>query len=276
MAATHKTFGRMVLGLPHNAQDYPAIETAAELAETLGAQFFGAFIVEPAIADLGGIPGAQQLKSLSAGWQPIERDSLARDMQEAADAVRRKFSAVTGRLHIDTVFHLARGMTADIVASLASANDVVVMIEPGHPADRITRQFLSLMEAAFQASSSLLLVPSRVQRKIGPIVVVAAGPRDEAVDLAADMAGALRESLVVINPTGEQISSPALAPGSSIKCRIISPPLRARSIEEQIMIELAGVRERLIVARRTMIDCPQLRTLAEKRGVPVLVTGSAS
>lgn len=275
MAATPRSFGRMVLGLPQNAQDYPAIDTAAELAERLGVQFLGAFIVEPAMLGLGGIPGAQQLKSLTAGWQPIEADSLARDMQEAADAARRKFLAVTGRLSIEAAFQLAHGVAAEIVASLASANDIVVMIEPRHPADRITRQFLSLVEAAFQATSSVMLLPSRVLRKEGPIVVVAAGGGDKAVELGIDIARAMHEQLVVINASTEPISNPALAPGGPVRCRVISVPSRAPSIEQQIQIGLAGVRERMIIACRSTLDSAQSRAVAYERGVPVLVTGSA-
>lgn len=275
MVAAPRSFGRMVLGLPQNAQDYPGIETAAELAERLGVQFCGAFIVEPAVLGLGGIPGTQQLTSVAAGWQPIEGDSLARDIQDAADAARRKFSAVTGRLSVDTTFHLAHGVTAEIVASLASENDIVVMIEPRHPADRITRQFLSLIEAAFQAASSVMLLPSRVLRKEGPIVVVAAGPGDKAIDLGADIARAMHEQLIIVNASAEPISNPALAPGGSVRFRIIAAPSRMPSIEQQILIGLVGVRERMIVACRTTLDSAQSRAVAYKRGVPVLVTGGA-
>lgn len=273
MAAPRRSFGRILLGLPHNAQDYPAIELAGELAECLGAQFFGAFIVEPAIFDLGGIPGAQQLKSVTAGWQPIEGDSLARDVQEAADAAHRKFSAIAERLNIDTAFQLLHGMTAEIIASLASENDIVAMIEPRHPADRITRQFLSFMEAAFHASSSVMFLPSRVLRKEGPVVVVAAGSGDKAIDLGADMAAVMHEQLIVINTAAEPISHPALASGGPIKSRVVTAP-RALSIEEKVVAGLAGVRERMIVACRTTLDSAQSRAVAYKRSVPVLVTGS--
>ena len=274
MSETRRSFERMVLGLPHSAQDFPAVEVAGELAECLGLQFLGAFIVEPAIFELGGIPGTRELKSIATGWQPIEGDSLARDFQDAVDTARRQFATVARRLNIDTAFHLERGITAEIVASLAKGNDIVVMIEPRNPADRITRQFLSLVEAAFEATSSVMLLPSRVLRKEGPIVVVASGPGDAAIGIAAEMAWAMHESLVIIDSTGQPMPNPSFEADRPVKSRIISVPQSGLSIQDRVSTALAGVRERMIVACRSTFDSAQSRTVADMRGVPVLVTGS--
>jgi hypothetical protein len=272
MAVPRRSFGRMVLGLPHNAQDYPAVEVAARVAESLNLQCLGAFIVEPAIITLGELPDARELKSVAAGWQPVEGNSLARDLEEAVDAARRQFAAVAVRLNTDMAFHLALGATAEVVASLAGADDIVAMIEPRHPADRITRQFLSFMEAAFQTSSAVMLFPRRVLRKDGPIVAIAAGSDDAAIDVAADMAMAMHESLIVINTTEEPIATLPSAFEGRIKSRVISMPLLGPSIGEQVLAALAGVRERMIVVCRTTLDCAQSRVMADRRGIPVLVT----
>lgn len=274
MVAAQRLFGRMVLGLPHNAQDYQAVEAATELAECLGLPCLGAFIVEPAMSGLGALTGAQELRSVTAGWQPIESESLARDIQEAVDAARRKFANVAAGLGVDSAFHLARGAAGEILASLAADNDIVAMIQPRHPADRITRQFLGFMEAAFEASSSVMLLPSRVVRKQGPIAVVATGSGDDsAIDAATHMARATGESLLVINASGEPMQPPQLAAERQVSSRVVSLPWRGLPVGEQIATGLAGVQERLIVARRAILDGAQSRAVADRRGVPVFVTG---
>jgi hypothetical protein len=265
----------MVLALPHSALDYSGVEVATELAECLGVQCLGTFIVEPAIASLGVRPGAQEFKSIAAGWQPIELENLARDIQDAAAAARRRFAAAAGGRSTEAVFHLIHGVTGEIVTSLARHDDIVAMIEPRHPADRITRQFRDFMEAAFQASSSVMLLPSRVVRQQGPVVAVATKPDDAAIELATQVAGAMHEPLVIVNATGGPIAADAMRGATRTQPRIISTPIRGLSIEDQVLSGLADVRERLIVARRAIFDGARLRTMAEKRRVPVLTTGGS-
>ena len=275
MAEASPPFGRMVLGLPHNALDYPAVEAAAELAASLGLPCLGAFIVEPSVFGIGEFAGAQELRSLAVGWQPIERAGLMRDIDDAVDAARRTLATVAGQLKVDTTFHLAHGATNEIVASLARRDDILVMIEPRHPADRITRQFLSLVDAAFDVSSSVMLLPSRVARKHGPIAVLASGPGDDAtIETAATIARATRESLILINATGERIPVSALADEKQVSVRVVSVSGRRAPPAELIASGLAGIQERLIIARRTKLDGAQSRSVADKRGVPVLLAGS--
>lgn len=275
MTALQRPFGRMVLALPHSVMDYSGVEVATGLAERLGVQCLATFIVEPAISSLGVRPGAQEFKSVAAGWQPIEHENLTRDIQDAVAIARRRFAAATGGRSTETVFHLVHGVTGEIVASLARDDDIVVMIEPRHPADRITRQFRDFMAAAFQASSSIMLLPSHVLRQQGPVVAVATVPDDAAIELANRVADAIRESLVIINATGERITADAVPGGKRTQPRIISMPVRGLSVEDQVFAGLADVRERLIVARRAIFDGARLRTVAEKRRVPVLVTGGS-
>lgn len=276
MSAPQRPFGRMVLALPHSVVDYSGVEVATKLAECLGVQCLGTFIVEPAISTLGVRRGAQEFQSAAVGWQPIEQEKLARDIEDAVTEARRRFSAAAERRSTEAVFHLVHGVAAEIVASLARDDDIVVMIEPRHPADRITRQFRDFTEAAFQASASVMLLPSRVLRQDGPIVAVATVADDAAIEAAAHVADAMHEPLVIINATGEPISAEAMARGKQTQPRIISSPWRGLSVEDQLLAGLADVRERLIIARRASLDGASSRLVADRRGVPVLVTGGGS
>ena len=263
----------MVLALPHSYLDYPAVEAAAELAECLGVQCVGTFIVEPAIATLGERCGAQELRSIAAGWQPIAGENLARDIAQATESARRNFARAVRRRGADGAFRLLHGGSGQILSSLVERSDIVAMIEPLHPADRITHQFRDMFHAAFDAPSSVMLVPSRILRKQGPVVAVATSSNDPAVRTAAGIAGLMKETVLVINATDAPIAREVLPPGQR-PARIIALTEKGRPLETRLLEELSNARERLIVARRGLLDGVGTRVVADRRGVPVLLTGS--
>jgi hypothetical protein len=272
MAARQGMFGRMVLALPHSSLDYPAVEVVAELAECLGVQCVGTFIVEPAVASLGSRYGAQELRSIVEGWRPVEGESLAREIALAAESARQKFAAVVRKNATEGTFHLLQGGANQAFSSLVRRDDIVAMIEPRHPADRITHQFRNVIRTAFDVSSFVMLVPSRILRKQGTIAAVAASPNDPAIRVAADIAAQMKEALLIINTSGKPISR-AVLPTDERRARIIDSTAKGRPLEASVPDDLTNAGERLIVARRTLLDVAGTRAVADRRGVPVLLTG---
>jgi hypothetical protein len=269
MAGIQHLFGRMVLALPHSPLDYAAVEAATELAEGLGVQCLGAFVLEPAISSLSARSGAQELRSPVTGWQPVAHERLVQDIEESVETARRSFAAAARRGGADAVFQLLHGGASETLASLVRRDDIVVMIEPRHPADRITHQFRNVAEAALAASSSVMLVPSRVLRKQGPVVAVATEPNDRVIDVAANVASCMREPLFIVNATGAPIAR-GTVPGER-QPRIIASRSRGLPIERRVLADLGDAGERLIVVRRTGLDQSGLRVVADRRGVPVLM-----
>lgn len=266
------SFGRMVLALPHSSLDYPGVEAAAELAECLGVQCLGTFIVEPAIASLGARQGAQELRSVASGWQYIGTEDLSRDIEQAAASARRNFAAAVGQRSMERAFHLVNGGPGQILASLVRRDDILVMIEPRHPVDRITHQFRDVMNAAFDVPSSVMLMPSRISRRRGPIVAIATTKDDAAIRVAADIAGLTKESLLIINAAGVPITRQAIPPAQR-QARIIASRAKSLPIEARVLADLENAGERLIVARRVLLDEAGTRVIADRLGVPVLLAG---
>jgi hypothetical protein len=270
MAGIQRLFGRMVLALPHSPLDYPAVEAATELAEGLGVQCLGAFVLEPAISSLSARSGAQEFRSTVTGWEPVAHERLVQDIEDVVETARRSFVAAARRGGAaDAVFQLLHGGAGEILAALIRRDDIVVMIEPRHPADRITHQFRNVAAAALAASSSVMLVPSRVLRKQGPVVAVATRPDDRAIDVAANVAGCMGEPLLIVNATGAPIARRAV-PGER-QPRIIASPSQSLPIERRVLADLENTGERLIVVRRTGLEQSGLRVVADRRGVPVLM-----
>jgi hypothetical protein len=265
----------MVLALPHSSLDYPAVAVAAELAECLGVQCVGTFIVEPAIASLDGRPGLQEFRSIARGWQPVESGDLSRDIEQVTASARRAFSAAFGRKTTEGIFHVERGGTGQLLASLAGRDDILVMIEPRHPIERITHQFRNILHAAFETSSAVMLMPSRILRERGPIVAIAAAEDDPAIRLASEVAGLTKESLLIINATDGPIARQAI-PFGQRQGRIIASPTNGLPIDARVLADLGNAGERLIVARRKVLAESGTRAVVERRGVPVLLAGDSN
>ena len=126
----HRQFKRMVLGLPQNARDYAAVAAAAGLAELLGIGLAGLFVEDATLLEVAGLPCVRELRPLEGGWRPISLTQLAREIEHTAATARRLFDEATRLCTVETSFSLARGAAADVLAGQATADDILVIVEP--------------------------------------------------------------------------------------------------------------------------------------------------
>ncbi len=131
-------FKRMVVGLPPSSRDYTGVATAAKLAELLGLGVRATFVEDATLLDAAGLPCVRELRSLEGGWRPIIVAQLTRELESAAAASRQLFAEATKACGIETSFNLARGSAADVISSLATADDIIAIVAPGNPAERVT------------------------------------------------------------------------------------------------------------------------------------------
>lgn len=277
MSKRPKPFKRMVLGLPHSAGDYAAVHAAADLAELLGIDLLATFIEDTGLRGLAELPGMRELQPLGAGWRPLDTAQLAKDLDSAARTARRLFVEATRTCRFEARFDVARGTAAEIIASMAHTDDILVVIEPKNPAERITQQFTALIDAALKSASAVLLMPSRVARQSGPVVAVALSLDDPSVPTALAIAAATREHLVVLGAAGRPVASPDLeeaARAIGVPLESITPsgaPIDGRSLAAA----LAPMRERLIVMTRGAFADVAASVVASLRAIPVLIVEPA-
>lgn len=155
---------------------------------------------------------------------------------------------------------------------MAQADDIVAIIEPQNPAERVTQQFMGLIDAAFKTAAAVMIVPSCIARTVGPIVAVAGAPDDPSIWCALDIASAAKEKLVVISPCRFDIS---VELNERAKATGVSIELVASKTEQfdlsAVFRDLGYVAERLIVMTRDAVDHADPSRIASLRGVPVLV-----
>lgn len=195
---SERIFKRMVLGLPQSSRDYAAVAAAAELAELLGIALAATFVEDATLLGVAELPYVRELRSLGGGWQQISLEQLEHDIARSAAAARRLFDEVTQLCNIETSFSLVRGSAANVLPSQATAEDILVIVEPRNPSERVTQQFTELLAAAFSAVAAVMIVPSRIARARGPIVAVAADPDDPSIAKAIGIAAAARERLIMV------------------------------------------------------------------------------
>ncbi|RIA56006.1 hypothetical protein [Dichotomicrobium thermohalophilum] len=264
-------FRRLILGLsPGSRRD--SAETAADLARLLDVELFGLFLEDAGLRELGNISVAREFRPLGGGWRPIRAEQMARDLDEAAREAERAFFAAAHRMARRHQFEVRRGPIADAIASLSETNDIVMISEPGSAAERATAQFSALVEAAFRSSAAVLLVPTEIARRTGPVVAIAAKPDDPCIQTAAGIAAMAGEPLVVLQAydgaTGGQVDVLA---GAGLTVRAVQ--VGAAGISDPVVCveALALIGERLMVMSHTHAARTFAPAMLAARRVPVLV-----
>jgi hypothetical protein len=262
MNATPRSFSRVVLGLQTIAPPH-SVRLAVDFAGLLRADILGLFVEDRALHDFAQLPFARELSILGGDWRPIERDRLSEDLDIAIRKSRRAFRQATSTLSPASHFEIIRDSAA--IESLARPGDVVVVLEPSAPADRIAHQFSSLLEAAFRSGAAMMFVPQRVARTDGPVLMLATSQDETRLRPAARLAAALASDLVV-EPHGQRHDNLA------VQCLAAKLGIRIQSsAPATALVPHQAPAERLIVAGRDTLDINQVPQIAALRAVPVLI-----
>jgi hypothetical protein len=273
MPKVSRIFKRLVLGLQPSATDQ-VMCTAAAMAELLQVELIGLFLEDTSLRYLAALPFAREFRLVNGDWHAIDDVQLAGDIARAARVIERMFSNATKTMAIRHRFEIARGPFAAALQAISRSNDIVMIIEPVNAAERATQQFAWLIDAAFRSKAAVMIVPARVARVRGAVLVIAAGAGDASIDAAAAVARAAGEDLVIID-VGEvpindaDLQTHILATGLSVQHAAVSQS--ARSSSAALDYVLHQFQERLIVLTRGVFKDRRAAAIASTRNVPVLI-----
>ena len=267
------SFKRLVLGMQPREPGH-TLRLAVELAELLKLELLGMFLEDTSLQQLAGIPFARELRPLGGGWHPIDIGQFSRELEHAAQSAEKTFAEAAKRLPTQWRFEVARGPMAVTIATVSQTSDIVVIGEPMSAAERITQQFSWLIQAAFQSAAAVMIVPSRIARVQGPIVAIAMTPDDPSIGVAANIAVAANEELVVIDVCEKAIDEAqirALAPTKGLAIKRIRGGWKTGADAASLARALGPRHERLVVMTRGASDGQAASIIAADRRVPVLV-----
>ncbi len=276
MAMRPRQFKRVVLGLQPSTADR-TLQLAVELAGLLHLDLLGLLLEETDPQHLAAIPFARELRLPGGIWQPVDIDRLKHEMELAARNARRRLAQAAERLSLPHEFETARGAAAETIAAIARAGDIVVVGEPASPADRATRQFSTLVEAAFRSSAATMFVPASLARTSGPIVAISTSQDDASIAAAAAIAMAAKEQLIIVaaDEDGDEGTIDKLATETGLSVKRIAAGKTATSTSPALLHALHKLDERLIVVSREADGNERAMTIAAARRTAVLVVEPA-
>ncbi len=205
------TYHRVLLDLCNAAADRGGIRIAAELARLLDLDLTGVFIEDAALLGLAGYSFARELRLPGHQWHALDPGRIAEELRAASDAARRRLDAQCAPLGIRGLFEVVRGDPGASVAALSGTSDIVVLVEPATPSERLARAFPRSWQSALRSAASVLLVPPRIARYRGPVAAVVTRADNPALATAAAIAVAAGEHLLLLLPPGEDWKASAVA-----------------------------------------------------------------
>jgi len=270
---------RVVLHLYHGAAERTLIRAAAELAQMLGISLHGVFLQDAALSALAELPFVREFRLGTGAWQKLDPERLAEEQRAAAAEARRMLDEAAAALGITQLFEMVSGDPALFAAATSQAGDIIVVSQPRLPAEQLVHTTARWLEAAHGNGVSVMLVPRVLARRTGPVAAVVCAQSDPALGIAAHIAVAAAESLLML-----VWGAPELAKTATEQARaagLSRQQIATRSIHgvepEDVLQGLGTSQERLVVLARGACgadDAAVSSHIALARGVPVLVVES--
>lgn len=261
-------FRRIVLDLGGSGRNAQTAQFVAELAELLDVDLLGRFVEDSEIAKLAGLPFAREFRFLEHDWYTLAQDDILHASEIAVAAARRMFEQATSSSTARHQFQVVRHETS---AKMRRRGEEIAVIRPQA---RPEEPFELMLEAAFQIAAGVLIVPTKIVRRSGPVMAVAAAPDDPIVGLAQRLATSAGERLLRLDwPSG--ISPPKhkreLASNGSEAAPIARVWNSAMATSGTSGFPFGAPSERIVLVSRGTFDDATLSAIASLRRTPVFV-----
>ncbi len=189
---------RVILHLHQGAAESAIVRAAAELAQMLGIALHGVFVQDEALSELAALPFIREFRLGTGAWQPLDRQRLAEEQRSAAAEARRLLDEAAAALGVTRLFEIIGGDPALFIAATSQAGDIIVVAQPRLPAERLVHATARWLEAAHGCAASVMLVPQVMARRAGPVAAVVCAESDPAIGIAARIAAAAGEPLLLL------------------------------------------------------------------------------
>lgn len=261
---------RLVLELAHGPIDPGAMRLAAEFARDFGLDLFGVYTEDESLLRVAELPFTREIRLLTHDWHKLDPGAVVDELRSQAETVRRHLREMTDRLGVRGGFEVRRGDPVLCVAGVCSPADAIVV----SASTTIQRPVADrLRQAAEQSPAAVLVMPNRLTRNRGPVVVVTDALDDPGVALARGFAERQHVRLLILMPEPDGVAPRRDQDGRDQDGRDqdITPIAAVRT--EDVLRALAPVRERLVVITHgcsAAIGIEGASRIAETGAVPVL------
>lgn len=195
---------RILVALDHSDDSRTTLTEAAALAARLQAELVGLFIEDVKLLDAAQLPFIRQI-SLTGHSTPMDRSGIERSFRAQEQAARQLVESVAMRHRLSWSFRVARGRASVEILAQAQGADLVIV---GKTAPAVTRQGrigATALAIADALHGAVLFSEPRAAHVLGYGGAILAvyddgAAADRVLAIAAQLAGAGRQSLVVVSP----------------------------------------------------------------------------
>lgn len=246
---TPGAFRRLVLDLYHGAADADTLRAAAEFARLLDVDLHCLFIQDEALMALATLPFAREIRLPTHEWSPLRPDRIEAELRDAADRSKRPMDEIVGGTGVIGNFEVLWGDPAVCIGAVCQATDIVVVTESPH----LARGAARLRQAAHESAAAVLLLPSRLKTRRGPVAAIVAGQDHPSLDVACRIAVAVEDAVDVM------VVPDAIGLAEAIRQRtrtlgLSDGRVRVHSVRQEgadaMLRAMTGLQERLIVMSR--------------------------
>lgn len=270
-----RTGRRLLLDLRRDGADRRMLRAVADLARLLGLSLHGVFVEDEALFTLAALPFAREIRLPTLEWMPMDAARLHADLQQATGLMQRQLAEIAASAGIGHGFDVLRGDLAAAVAGLLAEGDVLAVVEM-NPRERRPAGLSAPAPLALPPGAPLLMLPFHLLSRRGPVVAIVAGETPEVVGLAARLAVAAHEDLVILLTGTPPRIVPETAAALAREAGLASRAISVRTVPGvdlgHLVQALAGLHERLIVMERSA-ETQTAPGIATLRDVPVLMLG---
>lgn len=160
---------RILLAVDSSSESTGALETAVDLAGSLGADLQALFVEDIDLIHLAALPFAKELGCYSCCIRPVSVAELERQLRGQAEQMRRALAAAAARVGLQWNFRVTRGSVAAEILKAGAEADLVIVGKRGW---NLSRRLGSTVQVIISRGTGMTLVLQSGARLALPVVAI--------------------------------------------------------------------------------------------------------
>ncbi|MFP4531131.1 MAG: universal stress protein [Desulfobacterales bacterium] len=241
----HIPLRRILVPLDASAHSRAALEAAAKLAASMGAELSGLYVEDAELLDLCRYPFAREVGLMPARTRQLESADLERDFRIQAEQIRRMLAMLADASDINWSLTVRRGRVLAEILDQAASADLTVLGRVGRKLSSASMG--STVRHLIEQSRGMTLILQAGFQLVSPVLTVYDGSEQSlrAVSIAISLARAAGGNMEILIPaqTEEEFSRlrDELLTAAEISPQTQGMKLRFRRIRTEVAPALVTV-----------------------------------